>query len=169
MREYSAACYGFKESHTLITTGFAQEFLPAQGPGAEARGRQHDHPLGPRRALPLARVDTDLRGERARQEHVREGLQPGQCRVRGLLRPPQERVLLLQGLVGRHARGVHGEARRPPPLLLRGQDKEVPGLAQPEAITAASLDTSHRRSKKSSAPPSRYWCRKWHQCIRSRP
>lgn len=77
----------------------------------------HDDPLGPGRPLPLAGVDRDLRGERPGQEHVREGLQPGQLGLRGLLRAPQERVLPLQGLGGRDGRGVHGKARGLPRVL----------------------------------------------------
>ena len=88
-----------------------RELEPAQGLRGEAGGRAHDDPLGPGRPLPLAGVDRDLRGERPGQEHVREGLQPGQLGLRGLLRAPQERVLPLQGLGGRDGRGVHGEAR----------------------------------------------------------
>ena len=76
-----------------------------------------DDPLGPGRPLPLAGVDRDLRGERPGQEHVREGLQPGQLGLRGLLRAPQERVLPLQGLGGRDGRGVHGKARGLPRVL----------------------------------------------------
>ena len=77
-----------------------RELEPAQGLRGEAGGRAHDDPLGPGRPLPLAGVDRDLRGERPGQEHVREGLQPGQLGLRGLLRAPQERVLPLQGLGG---------------------------------------------------------------------
>ena len=77
----------------------------------------HDDPLGPGRPLPLAGVDRDLRGERPGQEHVREGLQPGQLGLRGLLRAPQERVLPLQGLGGRDGRGVHGQAQGLPRVL----------------------------------------------------
>ena len=76
----------------------------------------------------------DLRGERPGQEHVREGLQPGQLGLRGLLRPPQERVLPLQGLGGRDGRGVHGQARGLPRVLSRGADKEVPRVAQPDGV-----------------------------------
>lgn len=83
----------------------------------KAGGRAHDDPLGPGRPLPLAGVDRDLRGERPGQEHVREGLQPGQLGLRGLLRAPQERVLPLQGLGGRDGRGVHGKARGLPRVL----------------------------------------------------
>ena len=107
---------------------------PAQGLRGQAGGRPHDDPLGPRRPLPLAGVDRDLRGERAGQEHVREGLQPGQLGLRGLLRPPQERVLPLQGLGGRDGRGVHGQARGLPRVLSRGADKEVPRVAQPDGV-----------------------------------
>ena len=55
----------------------------------------HDDPLGPRRPLPLDRVDRDPPGERAGQEHVGAGLQPRQLGLRGLLRVPQERALPL--------------------------------------------------------------------------
>lgn len=58
-----------------------------------------------------------------------KGPQPQQRDLRGVLRAPQERVLLLPRLEGRNGRGVHAQARRPPPLPLRGQDKEVLGLA----------------------------------------
>lgn len=94
-----------------------RELEPAQGLRGEAGGRAHDDPLGPGRPLPLAGVDRDLRGERPGQEHVREGLQPGQLGLRGLLRAPQERVLPLQGLGGRDGRGVHGKARGLPRVL----------------------------------------------------
>ena len=94
-----------------------RELEPAQGLRGEAGGGAHDDPLGPGRALPLAGVDRDLRGERPGQEHVREGLQPGQLGLRGLLRAPQERVLPLQGLGGRDGRGVHGKARGLPRVL----------------------------------------------------
>ena len=94
-----------------------RELEPAQGLRDEAGGRAHDDPLGPGRPLPLAGVDRDLRGERPGQEHVREGLQPGQLGLRGLLRAPQERVLPLQGLGGRDGRGVHGKARGLPRVL----------------------------------------------------
>ena len=93
-----------------------------------------DDPLGPGRPLPLAGVDRDLRGERPGQEHVREGLQPGQLGLRGLLRAPQERVLPLQGLGGRDGRGVHGKARGLPRVLSRGADQEVPRVAEPDGV-----------------------------------
>ena len=61
-------------------------------------------------ARDLMGIET-LPGERPGQEHVRQGLQPRQLGLRGLLRAAQERVLPLQGLGGRDARGVHREAR----------------------------------------------------------
>lgn len=94
----------------------------------------HDDPLGPGRPLPLAGADRDLLGERPGQEHVREGLQPGQLGLRGLLRAPQERVLPLQGLGGRDGRGVHGKARGLPRVLSRGADQEVPRVAEPDGV-----------------------------------
>ena len=42
----------------------------------------------------MARVDRHMRGKRPGPLHVEEGLQPGQLGMRGLLRPPEERVLL---------------------------------------------------------------------------
>ena len=101
---------------------------------ARPAGVAHDDPLGPGRPLPLAGVDRDLRGERPGQEHVREGLQPGQLGLRGLLRAPQERVLPLQGLGGRDGRGVHGKARGLPRVLSRGADQEVPRVAEPDGV-----------------------------------
>ena len=59
----------------------------------------------------MARLDLDLRGQRPRQEHVRQGLQPGQRRDGGLLRPAQEGVLARQGLVGLGSRPLHRGAR----------------------------------------------------------
>ena len=81
-----------------------------------------------------AGVDWDLRGERPGQEHVREGLQPGQLGLRGLLRAPQERVLPLQGLGGRDGRGVHGEARGLPRVLSGWAHQEVPRVAEPDGV-----------------------------------
>lgn len=68
-------------------------------------------PLRPRRALPLARLDLDLRGARPHQEHVGQGLQPGQRGDGGLLRPAQEGVLARQGLDGLGPRPLHRGAR----------------------------------------------------------
>lgn len=48
--------------------------------------------------LQMTRLDRHMRGKRPDPVHVEEGLQPGQLGLRGLLRPPQERVLLLSGL-----------------------------------------------------------------------
>ena len=79
-------------------------------------------------------MDRDLRGERPGQEHVREGLQPGQLGLRGLLRAPQERVLPLQGLGGRDGRGVHGEARGLPRVLSGRAHQEVPRVAEPDGV-----------------------------------
>ena len=111
-----------------------RELEPAQGLRGEAGGGAHDDPLGPGRSLPLAGVDRDLRGERPGQEHVREGLQPGQLGLRGLLRAPQERVLPLQGLGGRDGRGVHGEARGLPRVLSGWAHQEVPRVAEPDGV-----------------------------------
>ena len=108
-----------------------RELEPAQGLRGEAGGRAHDDPVGPGRPLPLAGVDRDLRGERPGQEHVREGLQPGQLGLRGLLRAPQERVLPLQGLGGRDGRGVHGEARDLPRVLREERIKKSLGWLSP--------------------------------------
>ena len=69
-------------------------------------------PLRPRRALPLAGLDIDMRAERPGQEHVGQGLQPRQRRDGGLLRPAQEGVLPREGLVRLVARGVHRGPRR---------------------------------------------------------
>lgn len=69
------------------------------------------HPLRPRRALPLARLDLDLRRARPHQEHVGQGLQPGQRGDGGLLRPAQEGVLARQGLGGLGPRPLHRGAR----------------------------------------------------------
>lgn len=52
-----------------------------------------------------------MRGQRPHQEHVRQGLQPGQRRDGGLLRPAQEGVLARQGLVGLGPRPLHRGAR----------------------------------------------------------
>ena len=106
-------------------TGRRARQLDARGRLRAARARRAPrHPLRPRRPLPLARLDLDLRGARPRQEHVRQGLQPGQRGDGGLLRPAQEGVLARQGLVGldpcplhRGARGLdrpiqYGEAQR---------------------------------------------------------
>lgn len=79
-------------------------------------------------------MDRDLRGERPGQEHVSEGLQPGQLGLRGLLRAPQERVLPLQGLGGRDGRGVHGEARGLPRVLSGWAHQEVPRVAEPDGV-----------------------------------
>lgn len=82
-------------------TGRRARQLDARGRLRAARARRAPrHPLRPRRPLPLARLDLDLRGARPRQEHVRQGLQPGQRGDGGLLRPAQEGVLARQGLVG---------------------------------------------------------------------
>lgn len=111
-----------------------RELEPAQGLRGEAGGGAHDDPLGPGRPLPLAGVDRDLRGERPGQEHVREGLQPGQLGLRGLLRARQERVLPLQGLGGRDGRGIHGEARGLPRVLSGWAHQEVPRVAEPYGV-----------------------------------
>lgn len=74
---------------TLHPRQAPRELEPAQGLRGEAGGGRHDDPLGLGRPLPLAGVDRDLRGERPGQEHVREGLQPGQLGLRGLLRAPK--------------------------------------------------------------------------------
>ena len=114
--------------------GRVGQLEPGKGAGGEgARGADGD-PLGPRWALPLARVDSPMRRGRLGQEHVREGLQPGQLRLRGLLRQAEERVLLLQGLVGRGHRRVHGTARRLPGVLLRGADQAVARVAEPQRV-----------------------------------
>lgn len=59
---------------------------------------------------------------------------PGQLGLRGLLRPPQERVLPLQGLGGRDGRGVHGEARGLPRVLSGRAHQEVPRVAEPDGV-----------------------------------
>ena len=70
----------------------------------QALKRLHSDPAGPTTAgqagYPSVRGgDNEIR--------VQEGPQPGQQRLRGLLRPIEERVLLLQEL----ARGYHGGSR----------------------------------------------------------
>lgn len=112
----------------------AGELLAARGPGGQTPRRPHRRPLGPRLPLPLARVGRHLRRGGARQEHVDEGLQPGQRGLRGLLRKAQERVLLPQGLEGRLGGGVHGKARCVPRLLPGPEDQGVPGLAEPSGV-----------------------------------
>ena len=68
------------------------------------------HPVchSDRDAVQMARLDRHMRGKRPDPVHVEEGLQPGQLGLRRLLRPPQERVLLLSGLGWRHRGLVHG-------------------------------------------------------------
>ena len=86
--------------------------LDARGRLRAARARRGPrHPLRPRRALPLARLDLDLRGARPHQEHVGQGLQPGQRGDGGLLRPAQEGALARQGLGGLGPRPLHRGAR----------------------------------------------------------
>ena len=116
----------------------AGQLEPGEGHRAK-RARRGDHdPLRPRRALPMARVDTHMRGERPGQEHVGQGVQPRQRRVRGLLRKVEERVLLFQGLVGRRCRRVHGGARCVSGVLLRGPRQAIVGLDESERVPQKS-------------------------------
>lgn len=81
--------------------GRVRDALPGPAPGL---------PLGQGMPLQMARVDRHMRGKRPGPLHVEEGLQPGQLGMRGLLRPPQERVLLPSGLGWRRRGVVHGAA-----------------------------------------------------------
>lgn len=78
-----------------------RDALPGPAPGL---------PLGQGMPLQMARLDRHMRGKRPDPVHVEEGLQPGQLGLRGLLRPPQERVLLPSGLERRRRGVVHGAA-----------------------------------------------------------
>ncbi len=48
-----------------------------------ARGGPPPDPLGPGVPIPLAQVGADMRGERAGEVHVEEGLQPDNSRAEG--------------------------------------------------------------------------------------
>lgn len=64
-----------------------------------------------------------------------KGCSPDNAACEGFFgRLAQERVLLPRGLTGRVGRGVHPAPRRLPPLLLRGQDQGVAGLAEPARV-----------------------------------
>ena len=81
--------------------GRVRDALPGPAPGL---------PLGQGVPLQMARLDRHMRGKRPGPLHVEEGLQPGQLGMRGLLRPPEERVLLPSGLERRRRGVVHGAA-----------------------------------------------------------
>lgn len=85
-------------------------------------------PLGQGMPLQMARLDRHMRGKRPDPVHVEEGLQPGQLGMRGLLRPPEERVLLPSGLGWRHRGVVHGAAGRVHPLLQRAPQEAIARL-----------------------------------------
>ena len=78
--------------------------------------------------LQMARLDRHMRGKRPGPVHVEEGLQPGQLGLRRLLRPPQERVLLLSGLGWRHRGLVHGTAERVHRFLQRAPQEAIARL-----------------------------------------
>ena len=69
-----------------------------------------------------------------RSMYVGQGVQPRQRRLRGLLRPREERVLPLEGLDGRGRRRVRGAPGRLPALLSGRQDQALPGLAEPGGV-----------------------------------
>ncbi len=81
-----------------------------------ARGRgEADHPFRPRLPLPVARVDPHLQGQQPDAFGEREGMQSGQRRRGGVLRPDQAGVLpqaqlrgRLDGRVHKHAGRLHG-------------------------------------------------------------
>ena len=85
--------------------------------------------------------------------HVEEGLQPGQLGMRGLLRPPEERVLLPSGLEGRRHGVVHGATGRVHPLLQRAPQEAVARLDEPHAVPDKQGTSRLGWSKELSAPP----------------
>ena len=104
--------------------------------------------------LQMARVDRHMRGKRPGPLHVEEGLQPGQLGMRGLLRPPEERVLLPSGLEGRRHGVVHGATGRVHPLLQRAPQEAVARLDEPHAVPDKQGTSRLGWSKELSAPPS---------------
>ena len=111
-----------------LANGSLLDALAARREGAH-RGAQR--PRGP---LPVAGVDRDLRGARARALDVGQGVQPRQRGLRGVLREAQERVLPLPGLGGRLARGVLRDAGRLPAVLLLGEDQALARVAEPGRV-----------------------------------
>ncbi len=81
-----------------------------------ARGRgETNHPFRPWLPLPVARVDPHLQGQQPDAFDEREGMQSGQRRRGGVLRPSQAGVLpqaqlrgRLDGRVHKHAGRLHG-------------------------------------------------------------
>lgn len=99
--------------------GRVRDALPGPAPGL---------PLGQGMPLQMARLDRHMRGKRPDPVHVEEGLQPGQLGLRRLLRPPQERVLLLSGPGWRHRGLVHGTAERVHRFLQRAPQEAIARL-----------------------------------------
>ena len=94
-----------------------------------------------------------MRGSGDNEIHVQEGLQSGQQRLRGLLRPAEERVLLLQELARSYHGGVRGHAERLPRVLQQRPNQAIAGLDEPERVPQKQGAGRIGRSRKSSAPP----------------
>ena len=115
--------------------------------------------------LQMARLDRHMRGKRPGPLHVEEGLQPGQLGMRGLLRPPEERVLLPSGLERRRRGVVHGAAGRVHPLLQRAPQEAVARLDEPHAVPDKQGTSRLGWSKELSAAPKvvsfEFYNKKW--------
>lgn len=112
----------------------AGQLDPAQGARRASSESEDGDPLRPGRPLPLARVGLHLRGERASEKHVGQGMQPRQRRDGGLLRQAGERVLPLAGLEGRRPRRIHAAARRGAQVPPGGTDRVPPGMEEPDGV-----------------------------------
>lgn len=101
-------------------------------------GREADHPLQPRLALPLAGLSLHMRARRPRPQHVMEGHELRQRPRPGVLRPAQAGVLLRRRLVRGDRRGVHGRARRVAGVVQGRQDLGGAGVDDPERVPAVT-------------------------------
>ncbi len=127
-----------------------------RGPGRSQR-------LG--RALQVAEVGRDLRGQRAGEEHAAQGQEQRQRSCQGLLRPAQAGVPPLGGLGGRRGREVHGRTRRPDALVPLGPHIPSVRLANsrraPPCARLSGVGTRNRPQSRYSGLP------KWIQMLRS--
>ena len=126
LRRQAGRLVGRAQAHRAAGQLLPRSRLRDAWAGRGAGGAQR-----PGRALPMARLGRDMRGVRARAEHVAQGAQPGQRPDGGLLRNAQERVLPPDRLVGMEPGRLHGSARRVDALVPQRAQVREARLAHP--------------------------------------